>query len=73
LCLISTKSTTKLNFFSSRVDKDQIIWLLTQATIFQAIFSGIVAGVMSEEDPVSGVKHSLAMLAVVLAVIMFII
>jgi flagellar protein FlaJ len=69
----ATKSTTKLNFFSSRVDKDQIIWLLTQATIFQAIFSGIVAGVMSEEDPVSGVKHSLAMLAVVLAVIMFII
>jgi flagellar protein FlaJ len=69
----ASKSSTNLGFMKNKVDKDQLIWLLTQATVLQALFSGIVAGVMSEEDPASGVKHSLVMLAVILVVIVFVV
>ncbi len=66
-------STTTVSFMKTKVDKDTLVWILTQAMILQAIFSGLVAGIMGEEDPSSGAKHTIVMLGVVLAILMFII
>jgi len=57
-------------FMRRAVDKETLVWVLTQVMIIQAIFSGIVAGIMGEEDPNSGAKHTVVMLAVVLIVVM---
>lgn len=66
-------STSGFSFMKSKIDKNTLIWILTQAMIIQAIFSGIVAGIMGEEDPNSGAKHTVVMLGVVLAILLFII
>jgi len=59
--------------FKKGVDKDELVWILTQATLLQGLFSGIVAGVMGEGDALSGIKHSIIMLACVMGVIPFLI
>jgi len=68
---IATTATT--SFMKTKVNKNTLIWILTQAMIIQAIFSGLVAGIMGEEDPRSGAKHTIVMLVVVLLVLMFVI
>ena len=66
-------STTTVSFMKKKVDKNTLVWILTQAMIIQAIFSGLVAGIMGEEDPSSGAKHTIVMLGVVLAILMLVI
>lgn len=66
-------STSGFSFVKSSIDKNTLIWILTQAMIIQAIFSGIVAGIMGEEDPNSGAKHTIVMLSAVLVVLLLII
>ncbi len=59
--------------FKKTVSKDELIWVMSQATLFQGLFSGIVAGVMGEGDPLSGIKHSIIMLFVTLGVLISVI
>ncbi len=59
--------------FKRTVSKDELIWVMSQATLFQGLFSGIVAGVMGEGDPLSGIKHSIIMLIVTLGVLISVI
>ena len=66
-------ATPSIGFMKSKIDKNLLIWILTQAMIIQAIFSGIVAGIMGEEDPNSGAKHTIVMLCAVLIILMFVI
>jgi flagellar protein FlaJ len=71
--MTSSTTTAGFSFMKPKVDKNTLIWLLTQATIFQAIFSGLLAGIMGEEDPYSGAKHIIVMLSIVLLAIMLLI
>ena len=59
--------------FRSTVNKNELIWVMGQATLLQALFSGIVAGVMGEGDPLSGIKHSIIMLIATLGVLISVI
>jgi len=68
-----SKTAVSTSFMKIKVDKETLIWLLSQAMIFQAIFSGLVAGIMGEEDPCSGAKHTIVMLSVVLIIVMLLI
>ncbi|WP_457548560.1 type II secretion system F family protein [Archaeoglobus sp.] len=68
-----SKTVSSVGFMKIKVDKGTLIWLLSQAMIFQALFSGLVAGIMGEEDPCSGAKHTIVMLGVVLIILMFLI
>jgi len=61
------------SLFRTTVNKNELIWVMSQATILQGLFSGIVAGVMGEGDPLSGVKHSIIMLLVTLGVLISVI
>ncbi len=67
---MATSAST--NFMKAKVDKDTLVWILTQAMIMQAIFSGLVAGIIGEEEPMSGAKHTIAMLSIVLVVMLMI-
>ncbi len=59
--------------FKTTVNKNELIWIMSQATILQGLFSGIVAGVMGEGDPLSGIKHSIIMLISTLGVLISVI
>jgi len=65
-----SKTASSTGFMKIKVDKDALIWILSQAMIFQALFSGLVAGIMGEEDPCSGAKHTIVMLGVVLIILL---
>ncbi len=65
------KSSSSL--FRTTVNKNELIWVMSQATLLQGLFSGIVAGVMGEGDPLSGIKHSIIMLLVTLGVLISVI
>ncbi len=67
----SAVKTNSLPFFRHSVNKNQMMWILSQATIIQAFFSGIVSGVMAEGDPIAGVKHSVIMILCVMGVLLF--
>ncbi len=59
--------------FKHTVNKDELIWVMSQATLLQGLFSGIVAGVMGEGDPLSGIKHSIVMLIATMGVLVSVI